>query len=162
MYFDPSEVRMQRSLPPYYERGFHEEPQPGVGVAWFSGDTDTMMTPIPNLKLFVPLLRNNQIETIHQSDLSICIDLFLANAEESDFHVRDHLIQNPQIVDYILSQPIVIERSPPFTITLKGLCDRPEQIRKPTFQRQITSETLVAGPPFILSSAYKQSKQRLH
>jgi hypothetical protein len=49
------------------------------------------------------------------------IDLFLMAAREFEFDRPERSMENPQIVDYILTQPIVIERSPPFHITLKDL-----------------------------------------
>jgi hypothetical protein len=49
------------------------------------------------------------------------IDLFLMYGEEYDFERSERSLKNPDVVDYVLSQPIVIERSPPFHITLKGL-----------------------------------------
>jgi hypothetical protein len=42
-------------------------------------------------------------------------------AEEFEFSRPERSLKNPAIVDYILTQPIVIERSPPFHVTLKGL-----------------------------------------
>ena len=43
------------------------------------------------------------------------------DAEEYEFLRPERSLKNPAIVDYILTQPIVIERSPPFHINLKGL-----------------------------------------
>ena len=43
------------------------------------------------------------------------------DAEEYEFLRPERSLKNPAIVDYILTQPIVIERSPPFHVNLKGL-----------------------------------------
>ena len=43
------------------------------------------------------------------------------DAEEFEFDRPERSIKNPNVVDYLLEQPIVIERSPPVTVTLKGL-----------------------------------------
>jgi len=43
------------------------------------------------------------------------------DAEEFEFSRPERSLKNPTIVDYVLTQPIVIERSPPVHINLKGL-----------------------------------------
>jgi hypothetical protein len=119
MYFDSSEIATDERF--RRRRGRGEEPEPGIGVAWFAGDTTTLMSPIDNLKIFQRLPRGEREEALSEQLLRNYTDLFLLDAEEFDFDRPERSIKNPQIVDYILSQPVVIERSPPFTITLKGL-----------------------------------------
>jgi hypothetical protein len=118
MYFDSSEVRGER--PFHRPRGRGEEPEPGIGVAWFGGDTTTLGE-IDNLKIFrhLPGLRGEQPLT--EELLRDCLDLFLIDAEEFEFSRPERSLKNPQIVEHIFTQPIVIERSPPVHVTLKGL-----------------------------------------
>ncbi len=43
------------------------------------------------------------------------------DAEEHEFLRLERSLKNPAIVDYVLTQPIVVERSPPVHVNLKGL-----------------------------------------
>ena len=120
MFFDEKEVTGDQRF--RRDRGRGEEPEPGIGVGWFAGDTTTLMSPIDKLKVFRPLRRpRNRQEALSESLLRDCVDLFLIDAPEFEFDLGERSIKNPDIVDYVLTQPIVIERSPPFTISLKGL-----------------------------------------
>jgi hypothetical protein len=117
MYFDSSQVTVE---PPFGRpRGRGEEPEPGIGVAWFAGDTTTLM-PIENLKIFRSFPGTSN-EVLSEEILRNYIDLFLIDANEYEFDRPERSIKNPNVVDYIFTQPIVIERSPPFHVTLKGL-----------------------------------------
>jgi hypothetical protein len=49
------------------------------------------------------------------------IDLFVMDAEEFEFGRPERSLKNEAIVDYVLSEPFVIERSPPALLTLKGV-----------------------------------------
>lgn len=117
MYFDRSQVTVE---PPFGRpRGRGEEPEPGIGVAWFGGDTSNLI-PVSNLKIFraFPGVEN---EALTEELLRSHIDLFLLDADEHEFQRPERSLKNPVVVDYVITQPIVIERSPPFHVTLKGL-----------------------------------------
>jgi hypothetical protein len=119
MFFDNSQVTVE---PPFGRpRGRGEEQEPGIGVGWFAGDTTTMMTPIDNLKIFHRLHGIRREEALSEQLLRNYVDLFLMDAREFEFDRPERSMKNPQIIDYILTQPIVVERSPPLHITLKGL-----------------------------------------
>lgn len=120
MYFDRSQIRNGR--PRRFRGRPAEELDPGIGVAWFAGDTTTLMEPIHNLKAFRPL-RGHQEErnSLSENNLRSYVELFLRDADEFEFDGPEDLLENEQIVEYVITQPIVIERSPPIHITLSGL-----------------------------------------
>jgi hypothetical protein len=118
MYFDSANVKIE---PPFGRpRGRGEEPEPGIGVAWFGGDTTTLIS-ISNLKIFRELPGHKEEQPLTEEFLRSCVDLFLVDAAEYEFDRTERSLKNPDTVDYIITQPVVIERSPPFTVTLKGL-----------------------------------------
>jgi hypothetical protein len=118
MYFDASEVKAE---PPWRNRGRGrgEEPQPGIGIAWCAGDTASLMSP-SELKDFHPL-RIPEPHEFNEERFRSYLDAFLMDAEEFEFMRPERSLKNPAVVDYVLMQPIVIERSPPIHINLKGL-----------------------------------------
>ncbi len=118
MYFDAAQVTAE---PSWRERrrGRGEEPEPGIGVAWCAGDTTSLVS-IDNLKVF-RRLRGRGREEFSESVFRSYLDSFLMDAEEFEFLRPERSLKNPAIVDYVLTQPIVIERSPPIHVTLKGL-----------------------------------------
>src|SRR5580698_7892519 len=119
MYFDRDQVKDGGPFRgPRPGRG-EEKPDLGIGVAWCAGDTTDMM-PISNLKIFRELPGWREQE-FNEEILRSYLDAFLMDAEEYEFFRPERSLKNPEIVDYVLTQPIVIERSPPFTVTLKGL-----------------------------------------
>jgi hypothetical protein len=118
MYFDSPDVKFER--PRSRPRGRGEEPDPGVGVAWFGGDTTTLGD-IDNLKVFRRLPGPRHEESLTEQLLTDSLDLFLADAEEFEFTRPERSLKNASVVNYLLTQPIVIERSPPLHVSLKGL-----------------------------------------
>ncbi len=114
MYFDKV-----AGEPRHRRRGRGEEPEMGVGIAWFACDTSAAME-ISNLKDFRRLPGSREQEFSEQV-LRDYIDLFVMDAEEFEFDRPERSIKNENIVGYILTEPFVIERSPPFHVTLKGL-----------------------------------------
>ena len=118
MYFDQSQIKGDGGFG--RPRGRGEEPEPGIGVAWFGGDTTTLGD-IVNLKIFRRLSGWRGEQSLTEEFLRDCLDLFVMDAEEFEFSRPERSMKNPEVVDYLLTQPIVIERSPPFQITLKGL-----------------------------------------
>ncbi len=119
MYFDPSQIQGEPAFRPRRRPGRGDEPEPGIGVAWFGGDTTTLMS-VSNLKVFQPL-RGEEKDALSEDLLRSYVDLFLLDADEFEFSRPERSIKNSNFVDYILTQPIIIERSPPIAITLKGL-----------------------------------------
>lgn len=73
-----------------------------------------------NLKVFRPLPGHERQE-FSEDIFRGYLDAFLMDAEEFEFSRPERSLKNPTIVDYVLTQPIVIERSPPVHINLKGL-----------------------------------------
>jgi len=100
-------------------RGRGEESEPGIGVAWFGGDTTTLR-PFPDVDYF-HALPGFEEQALTEEFLRYCVDLFLIEAPEFEFDRPERSMKNADIVDYVINQPIVIERSPPFHISLKGL-----------------------------------------
>ena len=111
MYFDSSQVTAEPSWRGR-RRGRGEEPEAGIGVAWCAGDTTTLM-PISNLKVFRPL-PGPEREEFNEEIFRSYLDAFLMDAEEHEFFRPERSLKNPDIVDYVLMEPIVIERSPPW------------------------------------------------
>lgn len=115
MYFDPSQIQSDGKY--RRRRGRGEDIEPGIGIAWCAGDTTSLM-PISNLKIFreFPVKDSDFNEQVLRS----YIDAFLVDEDDYDFIRPDRSIKNPAIVDYVLSQKFVIERSPPDLLSLKG------------------------------------------
>lgn len=125
MYFDQSQLQIDESSRPrrsYRRNNSDDESDLGIGVAWFAGDTSSMM-PILNVKAFRPIPGRRSIEgePISIEQLRTYLNLFLMDADEYEFIEKSLSEKNSAVVSYLLEQPIVIERSPPITITLKGL-----------------------------------------
>jgi hypothetical protein len=118
MYFDTSQVTAE---PPWRERrrGRGEEPEPGIGIAWCAGNTTELMS-ISNLKVF-RTLPGVEREELNEEILRSYLDAFLMDAEEFEFSRPERSLKNAAVVDYVLTEPVVIERSPPVHVTLKGL-----------------------------------------
>ncbi|MDP4026618.1 hypothetical protein Q8W71_28830 [Methylobacterium sp. NEAU 140] len=114
MYFDPSQVVSEGRGRRYRGRG--EDVEPGIGIAWCAGDT-TSLLPISNFKLFHELRAEK--EDFNEQVLRQYIDAFLSDEEEYDFIRPSRSIKNPSIVDYVLAERFVIERSPPDLLNLK-------------------------------------------
>jgi hypothetical protein len=119
MYFEPSQIETREPYRRRFRSRGEQDLDPGVGAAWFPGETASLM-PISNLKAFRPL-RELEGEAFHEERLALFVDLFLGDADEGEFLRPEQSPRNASIVDYVLSQPIIIERSPPVGITLKGL-----------------------------------------
>lgn len=117
MFFGEKEVRGERPFRRHRGRG--EDAEPGIGVAWFGGDTTTLR-PFQDVDYFRPI-PGYESQPLTEELLRNCSDLFLIGAEEFEFDRPERSIKNPDVVEYVINQPIVIERSPPFHITLKGL-----------------------------------------
>jgi hypothetical protein len=66
-------------------------------------------------------LRRNPDETFDEQRLRSYIDSFLIDAQEYEFNRSERSIKSPDLVEYVLTQPIVIERSPPLHVSLKGI-----------------------------------------
>jgi hypothetical protein len=116
LYFELSDVVLLEAPPPTKQDAGM---QPGVGVAWFTGDTSSLK-PISESEHFLPL-RVPKDYALTEENLRIWIDLFLRGGYDSLFSRNERYPLNSALVDYVLVQPIVIERSPPITVTLKGL-----------------------------------------
>lgn len=127
MYFEPQDVKgfdgYTRRRPPRGPRG--EDEQPGLAFAWFRTDAMIDRADIENIKAFRSL-RPDQPDYPDLHQIRGLLDLFLRDAVDPDFLriPRDDLLENPSIVDYLLDQEIVMEHSPPFSISLKGVLDR--------------------------------------
>jgi hypothetical protein len=78
------------------------------GVAWFAGDTTTLR-PFPDVDYFCAV-RGFENEALTEELLRNCSDLFLINAEEFEFDRPERSMKNSDIVEYVINQPIVIER----------------------------------------------------
>jgi hypothetical protein len=123
MYFDEEQIKGEfRSGHPDRGPRRGEKPEPGIGIGWFPGDTAELMTPIDNLKVFRKLRRARERDTpLSLETLRGYIDLFLLDADEYEFGDKERSLKNENVIDYVLSQPFVIERSPPLHMTLKGM-----------------------------------------
>jgi hypothetical protein len=119
MYFDSESVEGERYR--RHPRRGEEKPDPGVGIAWFPGDTANLMTPIHNMKLFRPLRLHDENEELSLENLRRYVNDFLMDVEEFDFDRPERLFENSKTVEFVLSEPFVVERSPPAHMTLKAL-----------------------------------------
>ncbi|WP_156816351.1 hypothetical protein [Oceanibaculum indicum] len=115
MYFDPSQVAGDESY--RRGRGRGDKVEPGIGIAWCAGDTSTLM-PISSLKAFRKLQDLN--EEFNETALHRYIDAFLLDEDEFDFSRPDRSIKNSDLVDFVINEPFVIQRSPPDLLSLKG------------------------------------------
>lgn len=120
MYFDDTKIRGEPSSG-RRRRGRGEEPDPGIGIGWFAGDTATLMTPIDNLKLFRALRHHESEQPLSVEALRNYLDLFVIDADEYQFDRPERSLKNEGLVDYVLLEPFVVERSPPVHLTLKGM-----------------------------------------
>jgi len=126
MYFDSKQVISEPPLGPRNRRrprGRGEDPEPGVGIAWFGGDTTTLVE-IESVELFRALRTELPDEPLSEQALRSYLDLFLMDAEEFAFSRPERSLKNADLVNYLLGEPIVIERSPPVHITLTGLLNK--------------------------------------
>jgi hypothetical protein len=117
MYFD--EVNGERKFRRHPGRG--EETDPGIGIAWFAGETSDLM-PISNLKAFRSVLRDER--EFNEQALRNYLDLFLVDADEFEFEQPERSLKNEDIVDFLINEPFVIEKSPPIHVRLKGMIDK--------------------------------------
>ena len=113
MYFDPAQIAGERNY--RRRRGRGDDVEPGIGIAWCALDTANLMS-ISNLKVFRTLRRD---EEFNETNLRKYIDIFLSDDDESEFIRTDRSIRNPEIVDFVISEPFVIQRSPPDLLSLK-------------------------------------------
>ena len=116
MYFEYDDVRGYQG----YRRRLHLEDRdrnPGISLAWFAGDT-AHPPDFSNYKIF------QSIEFPFRPDfVKGALDLFVRDVHEPGFLQvpPDNLLENPRIIDFVFNEGIVIERSPPILISLKGL-----------------------------------------
>jgi hypothetical protein len=113
MYFDKINGDMR-----FRRRGRGEEAEPGIGIAWFRGDSSREVS---ELKHFRRLPRLEETPEFSEEALRSYIDLFVMDAEEFEFDRPERSLKNGEIVDFVISEPFVIERSPPSLLTLKGV-----------------------------------------
>ena len=121
MYFDKEQVTGDFGFRRHRGRG--EEPEPGIGIGWFAGDTSSIGR-ISNLKLFRELPDFREERPLTEELLRNSVDLFLTDAEEFEFDRPERSIKNERVVDYLLNEPFVIERSPPIHVSLKGMINK--------------------------------------
>jgi hypothetical protein len=119
LYFDGDQVRGYEG---YRARGgYDDEKNPGVAFAWFAGDTSN----IPDFSVYKVFRPRSLDPPVHpeRDQIRGILDLFVRDADERRFFriPRDAAVENGDIVDFILHQGIVIERSPPILVTLKGV-----------------------------------------
>ncbi len=116
MYFDPSQVLSEGRRS--WRRGGRGEEQvePGIGIAWCAGDTTNLM-PFDNLKAFRQMPFDHG--EINEERLRDYIDVFLTDDREFEFRRPERSIKNPNVVDFVLTEPFVIQRSPPDLLSLQ-------------------------------------------
>src|SRR5580692_7133375 len=114
MYFEYDDVRGYQG----YRRRMHEDEDrnPGVAFAWFAGDT-SRLPDFSNLKLFRQLPRGRSRHPDPEQIRGI-LDLFVRDVDEPGFLriPSDASVENANIIDFILEEGLVIERSPPILI----------------------------------------------
>ena len=120
MYFDKSQVNVADNQRRFRRGREGDANDLGVGVGWFAGDTPTLMD-ISNLKAFRSLRGTREETALTEPLLLNLADLFLMDADEFEFRRLERSLKNPAVAEYIITQPIVIERSPPVHVTLKWL-----------------------------------------
>ena len=118
MYFESSQVTAE---PPWRgrRRGRGDEMEPGIGIAWCAGDTTSLLS-VSQMKVFRPL-HGPEPQEFNEQTLRTYLDAFLMDAEEFEFIRPERSLKNPNIVEHVYTEPVVIERSPPIHVTLKGM-----------------------------------------
>lgn len=116
LYFEDNDVRGYNG---FRSRSRIEDKNPGVTFAWFAGDSSGVLD-ISNYKAFQELQppARDARERIRG-----IIDLFIRDVDDVAFYrvPPDQSVENTDIVEFVLDQGIVIERSPPILVTLKGV-----------------------------------------
>lgn len=110
-------------------------PIPGISFLWIKGDVQDFLD-ISEIHEFSSLPRyfSEQDDGISKQDdgeiyareISIILDLFLIDAESLIFSTVDlfkYTFHHPKLVDVLLSSEVVMERSPPFSLSLKTIID---------------------------------------
>ena len=124
LYFEPQDVSafMGYRRPRFAPRERDAE-YPGVAFAWFR--TPLPVDPAETPSILRPIRRRQSLE-VTREQISGILDLFVRDADEGGFLriPSDGSLENRRIVDFILDQEIVMERSPPFSISLKGVLDK--------------------------------------
>lgn len=115
MYFDPSQIEGEMMYRRHRGRG--EEVEPGIGIAWCAGDSADLMS-ISNMKAFREL--PGEAQEFSEEAMRRYIDAFLVDVEDFEF-VGSWAVRNSAIVDFVINEPFVIERSPPDLLSLKGV-----------------------------------------
>jgi hypothetical protein len=116
MYFDDSSVNAadahhrKRSM-----RRFNEKKNHGLAFAWFRNDGDDSFS-IKSHKWF-------EGKEIGIDQIDLALDLLLRDVDEFEITrmLSGESVRNPEIIDYVLQQSIILEHSPPVAIPFKNL-----------------------------------------
>jgi hypothetical protein len=112
---------MYRSRSP---RGGEAEKNPGLGFLWIQHDGDDLLE-LHSYREFRSF-RPGRKSFVDIDDIKGILDLFIRDAAERKF-LRippEGRLSNRNLVDFALEQPIVMEHSPPFSISFKALLDQ--------------------------------------
>lgn len=112
IYFDDQSVSGANRSSRHFLRLPSEEKNLGFAFAWFRHDNATSFE-IRHFKWF----RGEEIEP---EQIDQALDLLIREESYERFD-RHESIRNPKIIEFILEQDVVLERSPPFAIPFKKL-----------------------------------------
>jgi hypothetical protein len=126
LYFDDDQVA---GYEPYRRRPPREGTGKNSGVAflWIRRENDDLLD-IENSKEFRPLRGPRSAAPegdVGSNEIRGILDLFIRDADEQGFLriPSTTSIENRNIIEFVLGQEIVMERSPPFSISFKALLD---------------------------------------
>src|SRR4029077_18103526 len=122
MYFDENDVagyEGTRHLPGALDR---YDKNPGFGLAFFRSDRVLTPEDVENFKVFQPIRSEDPIRP-EKDQIPGVLDLFIRDADERSFLriPTPTRIENRDIVEFLFEQEIVMEHSPPFSLSLRGV-----------------------------------------
>lgn len=118
VYFDEKDVQGYEGYRPRPRRDYDGK-NPGVAFAWFGTNAVVHVEDIDNYKYF----KRIQQGSTPLAHIRGTLDLFIRDEEDTPFFSlpADDSVKSGALVDFLLDQSIVIERSPPFSLSLKGV-----------------------------------------
>ena len=109
MYFDPSQIRdLQTSTP--------GSANPGVAFAWFKAARDFDPAGVDKIEGL------SNVRRLQKDEVGFVLD-FLLRQETLSISLGAPFPSNGSIIEYLFQQDVVLEHSPPFAVSLKGLID---------------------------------------
>jgi hypothetical protein len=124
MYFDEDQVSGYEMFRSRHPRRGEAGKNPGLAFLWIKHEEDDVME-LYSSPEFMAISRGSE-SFVETDDIRGVIDLFIRDADETSFLriTPDGRIRNRDTVDFVLDQQIVMEHSPPFSISFKTVLDQ--------------------------------------